>query len=342
MKINSHRVDSILIVDDDIEQLNKLVNIIKFLGNISIHKISDANDAWSLIRIKDFDCVIASWEMSDMSGLALLRVLRNDDKYFDLPFFLSDTSFTRVKVIQAGQAGVTGLFVKPYNADNVKQKIEALSDPVNIDKSLEETKVMLSSGMKLIKNKQFDKALDLFKKMTEQGESAEYYYNIGYIKTVQGKYSEAIIAFKKATQIDRLYAKAFKAMGQVFKKMGKTKDAEKYLQKAVDLYMTEDKVNEAESILKELTAINPNTLNVYNSLGVLYRKKGELEKALKNYQKAIKIHPDEPNIYYNIGRLYLDLKDPDSAKDSFSKALEINPDFKEAKEVIQAITLGVI
>ena len=40
----------------------------------------------------------------------------------------------------------------------------------------------------------------------------------------------------------------------------------KSLKKAVDLYMTEDKVNEAGSILNELTAINPNTLNVYNGL----------------------------------------------------------------------------
>ena len=70
---------------------------------------------------------------------------------------------------------------------------------------------------------------------------------------------------------------------------------------------------------------NPNTINVYNSLGVLHRKKGDYKKALHNYKKALNIHPDRERIHYNIGRLYIELKDPETAKTYFQQALQLNP-----------------
>ena len=61
---------------------------------------------------------------------------------------------------------------------------------------------------------------------------------------------------------------------------------------AAEIHMSKEKVDEAEEVLEEIRKINPNTVNIYNSLGVLYRKKGEYKKALYNYKKAIVIHPD--------------------------------------------------
>ena len=50
----------------------------------------------------------------------------------------------------------------------------------------------LDDGLKLIESQDYEKALDVFNTLIQQGETAEYYYNIGYIKTTQEKYSEAI------------------------------------------------------------------------------------------------------------------------------------------------------
>ena len=200
----------------------------------------------------------------------------------------------------------------------------------------------LDEGLKLIESEDYEKALDVFNGLIQQGETAEYYYNIGYIKTTQEKYGEAITAFRKATQLDRLFAKAYEAMGRVYNKLGQPKEAEKYLQKAADIYMSDEKMQYAEEILNEILEISPDTVNVYNSLGVLHRKKGDLDTALKNYIKAIKVHPDEPYIHYNIGRLYLEKKEIADAKDHFKKAININPEFTEAKEVLKAIELGAI
>ncbi|MDX9786601.1 MAG: tetratricopeptide repeat protein [Desulfobacterales bacterium] len=331
---------SFLLVDDNSWALKELQDALKYFGYRTIEETSRADEAWRMLRFRRYDCIIAEMEMPGMSGLELLKKTREDDRFYNIPFFLTNSAFTKVKVVIAGREGATGLIVKPFDVQNFRQKMEMLKVEPADAPDLVETRQALEEGLKLIERNDHAGALTVFEKMVEAGESAEVYYNIGYIKTSQGQYGEAIAAFRKATQLDRLFAKAYEAMGRAYQKLGRKQDAEKALQKAADIYMTKEKMQDAEEILTEIMEINPDTVNVYNSLGVLYRKKGDYLTALKHYQKALKIHPDTPHIYYNMGRLHLDLNDPGKAKRFFADAVKLDPGFKEAREVLDAIELG--
>jgi len=162
-------------------------------------------------------------------------------------------------------------------------------------------------------------------------------YNIGYIKTVQKLYEEAIIAFRKAVQLDRLYAKAHEGMGRAYQKLGRNKEAQECFQKAADIYLGKERIQDAEAVLNEILKIDPDSVNIFNTLGVLYRKKGDLEKALINYQKALTVHPDEPYIHFNIGRLYLEMEHPEKARTHFEESLKLDPEFKDAEDVLKAM-----
>jgi tetratricopeptide (TPR) repeat protein len=229
--------------------------------------------------------------------------------------------------------------VQPFNACNIKMKMKSLQHSTE-DTALAETEKSMDDAMRLIENKSYATALGMLDNLIANEESAEYYYNIGYIKTAKGQYSEAIQAFRKATAIDRLFAKAYEGMARAYKELGKIDEAEKYMIQAADIHMSKENVNEAEEVLNEIKQINPNTINIFNSLGVLYRKKGDYKMALLNYKKALKIHPDRVRIHYNIGRLYIEMKDPETAKSYFQQALKIDPKFTDAKEVLDAIELG--
>ncbi len=89
--------------------------------------------------------------------------------------------------------------------------------------------------------------------------------------------------------------------------------------------------------MNEILRIDPDSVNIFNSLGVLYRKKGDVEKALINYQKALTVHPDEPYIHFNIGRLYLEMELLEKAKTHFEQSLKLNPNFKDAEDVLKAM-----
>ena len=330
---------SFLIVDDNSWAVKELRDALTYFGYKHVEDTGRTEEAWRLLRFRHYDCVICEMEMPQTSGLELLKRIRRNDRLYDLPFFLTNSGFTKVKVVMAGREGVTGLIVKPFEVQNFKQKMEMVGTVQEVAPEIKEVKHSLEEGLRLME-KDPEAAATVFEKMVEEGESAEVYYNIGYVKTAQEKYGEAIAAFRKATELDRLFGKAYEAMGRVYNKLGRKKEAARALQKAADIYMHKEQDKDAEAILNEIMSINPDTVNVYNSLGVLYRKKGEYERALKHYEKALKIHPKQPYIFYNIGRLHLDLNDPGKAKDHFARALEIEPNFKEAKEVLNAIDMG--
>ncbi len=331
----------ILIVDDDRNHLDQLNKTIRALGYDKVLSADGADNAWVVMKNKKIDCIICAYEMKEMTGLALLKIVRREDASAHIPFFLTDNAFTKIKVIKAGQNGVTGLFVIPCDEKVLDKKIKAAVDHVE-EPVVKDAKEAFERGLQLIENKEYDKAVEVFTALVNQKENPEYYFNIGYIKTAQGKHPEAIEAFSMATRLDRLFAKAYEEMGRVFKLMGELEKAQEHMQLAAEVYMDTDKIGAAEDILTEILEEGTDSLNVFNTLGVLYRKKGDTQMALKQYKKALKVHPDEPYIYYNIGRLYLDLKDNTQAKKYFADALEKDPDFDEAKQVIKAIDLGIV
>ncbi len=331
----------ILLVNDDKNELTRLCAVIKTLGFSQVALADGGESARVTLKSKKMDCIISAYEMKEMSGLVLLKIIRQENLNSDTPFFLTDNAFTTVKVLRAGQAGVTGLFVIPYNEKGMARKfsltLENKEDPV-IHRALK----TMESGLRLIEKKEYEKALQVFTNLINQRENPEYYFNIGYIKASQGKHSEAIEAFSMATKLDRLFARAYEEMGRVYKLLGDLVKAEEYMRLAAEIYMDADKIGEAEEILDEILKSGTNSLNVFNTLGVLYRKKGDPVMALSHYQKALKVHPDEPYIYYNIGRLHLDMKETKKAKEFFKRALEKDPGFDEAKQVIKAIDLGIV
>lgn len=330
----------ILIVDDSAHPSGPLEDIIRNAGLNNVVRANGADKAWVVLKNKKIDCVVCSYDMDEMSGLALLKITRREKGFSDIPFFLTDKAFTQVKVIKAGQTGVSGLFVIPFDEKVIRKRIvmalENKEEPV-----VQEAKQTYEKGMELIEQKEYDKAIIVFKELVNQKENPEYYFNIGYIKTSQGKHPEAIEAFSMATKLDRLFGKAYEEIGRVYKLMGDLKKSEEYMNQAAQIYMDTDKIDSAEEVLNEVLQSGTQSLNIFNTLGVIYRKKGEPDTAINQYKKALKVHPDEPYIYYNIGRIYLDMKDTDKAKEYFRQALDKEPGFEEAKQVIKAIDIGM-
>jgi len=332
---------SFLVVESNIIAQRELSDILRYLGYKNVCVAENGIKAFTLIKNEPFDCVIAAWDMPEMSGPALLKVIRHEDEFDEVPFFLTDDAFTKEKVITAGRYAVTGLIVKPFNVETVKEKVDSLAE-INQLSITSDVQASFNDAMNLLEAEEYTQALELFEGLLAEGETPELYFNIGYIKTVQNDYAGAIEAFRKATQLNNLYAKAFEAMGRAYKALGDSKEAEVSLNKAAEIYLERDREEKAEEILHEIVQETPETINVYNTLGVIYRKKGDYQTALLQYQKALKIHPDEPLIYYNIGRLYVNMKDLKQAAAAFKDALQQDPEFKEAQEALTAIDLGLM
>ncbi|BCS95307.1 hypothetical protein DSLASN_09390 [Desulfoluna limicola] len=335
------KTESILLVDDNDFAVRELANILKYIGYKNLTRTDSIDHAVSLTGSESFDCIIAAWDMEKTSGIELLRQVRKNEHLVNLPFFLTDSAYTKQKVFNAGLAGVTGLIVTPYDKDNLALKMESVSEIIR-QPLFEKESDRINKGMELIEKGRYKEAIVTLDEVIRSDKNAEYYYNIGYINILKENYSEAIPALQKATQLDSLFAKAFEGLGKAYSALGLTEEAKKSMQRAADIYMEKGKLEDAESVLNDILQTSTESVNIFNSLGVLSRRKGNFETALVQYKKALKIHPDEIYILYNIGRVYIDMKTPEHAVDYFRRALAIKPDFDEARKALDAIERGLI
>ena len=329
----------ILVVHDDHEKRSYIQGALKKNGYYNIEQVEDGAAAFHVLKRRPVNCVLSAWDMPQMNGLTLLRVISADEELYNIPFIIMASNLSRETVMEAGKYGVTSILLEPFSEEALTQKINSVLSTSKIEQD-DSVNEFFSKAKKLMEEGKYDEALQVYKRMLEAYEDAEIYYNIGYIKTAQEKYDEALIAFRRAVMINNLHARAYKQMGKVHVIMGNPEKAEEYFQKAGDIFLQRDMDSEAEEAYKEVLKINPDTTNVYNSLGILYRKQRKYGEALKQYDMAIKVSPDDENILYNLGRALLDADRVDDAKNTFLRAVEVNPDFTEAKAMLQTIKLG--
>ncbi len=99
---------------------------------------------------------------------------------------------------------------------------------------------------------------------------------------------------------------------------------------AVSLNISGDKLyqkGDVDGAAREFeTAIllDPENVNVRNSLGICHGMKGEHDKALEEFQKAMQIDPDDVMAPYNAGLIFMMKKEREQALDFFLKAYNLD------------------
>ncbi len=88
--------------------------------------------------------------------------------------------------------------------------------------------------------------------------------------------------------------------------------------------------SDVETLYQTVIAENPNCWLAYNNLGVILAGRGQFDKAMANYWKALEIKPDYPQAYYNLGAALTECGRLDEAIVNYRKALEIKPDYAAA------------
>src|SRR5262245_23360566 len=116
----------ILVVDDYNTMIRIIRNLLRQLGFVDIDDASDGSAALSKMQNKKYALVISDWTMEPMTGFELLRQVRSNPTLNTTPFIMVTAESKTENVIAAKQAGVNNYIVKPFNADTLKKKIEAV------------------------------------------------------------------------------------------------------------------------------------------------------------------------------------------------------------------------
>lgn len=121
------RVDRFVLVVDDYGTMRRIMrNLLGQIGFEHIDEAADGASALEKLRERSFDLVISDWHMEPMCGLDFLKAVRADARFRHLPFIMITAANKTENVVAAKMAGVSNYVVKPFTAETLKRKIDAV------------------------------------------------------------------------------------------------------------------------------------------------------------------------------------------------------------------------
>ena len=118
----------LLLVDDDNTDRGKVRSMLEAQGFEKFEESNDGHNAIALIKekAKPYDLVLCDLNMPTISGLDVLKLIRQEEKFRSMPFIMLSKKGNKKQFEDAVQAGVNGYIVKPITAENLLPKIDLL------------------------------------------------------------------------------------------------------------------------------------------------------------------------------------------------------------------------
>lgn len=117
---------SVLIVDDQQSMRGICKYILNQLGFTNVVEAKSGRDALGKLERTSVDLIISDWNMEDIDGLTLLRVIRKHPKTQGMPFIMATGRSDKEQVKEAISYGVNNYIIKPFDASTMKKRIEAV------------------------------------------------------------------------------------------------------------------------------------------------------------------------------------------------------------------------
>lgn len=119
-----------ILVIDDMPSIRDLVKTtLKSMGYKNFQEAADGEEGLKILEgstgDKSIQLVISDWNMPKMKGLDLLKLVRANQQWINLPFVLLTSESERDQVTEAVLAGVSQYIVKPFSAKIFEDKLKA-------------------------------------------------------------------------------------------------------------------------------------------------------------------------------------------------------------------------
>lgn len=263
----------VLVTDDMTNMRRTIRNILKQLGAVNILEADDGDTALDILRATP-NCrfLFIDWNMPRMPGIHVAREVRADPAIQDTPIVMITAEINSDQVAQAGEIGVNGYLIKPFNFQNLADKVQAILDA---RANPPEHVLLLKDGELHLRRGDVKQAMDCFEKAKALSESARVHVHIGEALEIMGDHDKAHQSYSAAILQNPKYLKAHA--------------------KSADLHIKQGNDDGALAALKRANEISPGNSARHISIGKIYLKKGDEAKAHEAFGEAVKQEPVKAN-----------------------------------------------
>ncbi len=128
-------INKLLVVDDEPDFLQVLESYFSF-GNYQVHTAASGEEALGLLSETAFDAVITDMAMEDISGLDLLKTIKQTDA--NLPVIIMTGAGTIESAVEAIQFGAFHYVTKPFNPHDLDNLVHRAIESANMQRRLAE------------------------------------------------------------------------------------------------------------------------------------------------------------------------------------------------------------
>ncbi|MEY2699639.1 MAG: hypothetical protein RIQ52_394 [Pseudomonadota bacterium] len=116
-----------ILVVDDFQTMRRIIkNLLNQLGFNNITEAENGKQALVKLQGGGFDFLVTDWNMPEMSGIELVKAVREDPNLSELPVLMVTAEARREQIVEAAQLKVNGYVVKPFTAATLQEKLDRI------------------------------------------------------------------------------------------------------------------------------------------------------------------------------------------------------------------------
>ena len=119
----------ILVVDDIMTMRSLLRHQLRQFGFEEIETAENGVVALKKLLTQKFDLVIADWNMPGLTGISLLRAVREKPELKHIKFLMVTAEAKEENILDAKEAGVDDYILKPFAPATLREKIDGMFKP---------------------------------------------------------------------------------------------------------------------------------------------------------------------------------------------------------------------
>jgi len=120
-------LDLKVLVVEDTESMRRIIkSVLKGFGYKDIQEAADGKEGLARLRTGEYGLVIADWNMPEMTGIDMLRAIRQDSALSELPVVIVTARGDEKHIQEALDAGGSGYIVKPFTQEALADRLRKI------------------------------------------------------------------------------------------------------------------------------------------------------------------------------------------------------------------------
>ena len=117
-----------ILVAEDSSSVRKFITLALKIKGYKVIPTQDGMEALEILPKEKIDLILTDLNMPNMDGLSLIRTVRQNPEYIDLPIIILSSLSADEDVNQGLKAGANSYLIKPFNTKRIQYEVAKYLD----------------------------------------------------------------------------------------------------------------------------------------------------------------------------------------------------------------------